>query len=264
MRGQGWRREAQLVCATCGRENLPSAAFCVGCGQALVSTGQPGAQRAAREPTDRRRLVDEALGGARRLWPALGLIGLAGLFDFHLNGQVWFPLIVGGAGAAIVVFARRLQAQTKVLNQFMPARFVTPVLASVTAALLYLIRWSGTQGNASSLLTALLIAGFGIGTTSYRTQINSFLTPVYEVRDRYLPKPVRIALMFVVPVFLTFLIAHQNLGDIGALFGASTGSPRSPATTGGGFRILLTTVLSASLVFVLLNEPQRGAADARA
>lgn len=244
-----------MVCPRCGRENRPSAGFCTACGQALGAAAVQG-NREGGGSLDWRRLVGEARAGARRFWPLLGLLGMAGLFDFRMNGQIWFPIIFGGVAALAVVFMRRVQSRLKVLEQIMPARFVGPVLAGASVAVVYLIRWTGTQGGFSSVVTALLIAGFGIVTGLYRSQINRFLTPFYEARNRYLPKLVRMGLMFVLPVFLTFLIAHGSLSDIGALFGGSTDSPSAASTGGAGFRILLTAVLSAVSVYLLLNEPQ--------
>jgi len=215
------------------------------------------------------RIRSELVEGLRRRWPALLLIALTALFDYHLKGQLWFTLLAGGGASMALLFFGRFQRMIEPLTQSIPPGFVRPLLTAVPVAILYLSRWKGTQDDSSALLTAAIIVGFAFFVARYREEINQRLAPFYAERNRLLSRPVRMVLVFVVPIFLTFLLVHRNLGDIGALLGGTTSSPKSPAGGGTGFMIVLTTALSACAVFLLLNEPashpeQSGGSSGRA
>jgi preprotein translocase subunit SecG len=203
------------------------------------------------------RVRSEFVAGLRRFWPALILVALMALFDYHLKGQLWFTLLAGGGASMAMLFYSRFQRLIEPLIQSVPSGFIRPLLTAVPVAFLYLARWKGTQDDSSALLTAVVIVGFAFLVAMYRQQINERLTPFYIERNRLLSRPVRMALVFVVPILLTFLLVHRNLGDVGALLGGTTSSPRSPAGGNEGFMIVVTTALSACAVFLLLNEPTR-------
>lgn len=244
-----------MNCPSCGHMSEPGAAFCSSCGAVLDDGVAPSVERA--QGLDWNALGNEARAGARRFWPVLSLISYAGYFDWRMNGNIIVTLLLGLLAAAPFVFWRRVQPYFADLQRVLPSRFLWPLLAGIPSALLYFTRWSGTQSDAWALITALAIGGFGFLIATYRQQINEALTPLYEQRNRVLPRPARFVLMFLLPILFTFLIAHRNLGDITALLGAATNSRRTPTGASSGVLILLTVLLSAATSFLLLNEPGR-------
>lgn len=195
-------------------------------------------------------LAEEAITGARRAWPALALLGYVGLYDSKLHGSsstltVFLPM------AAAMVFRGRIQPHLKGIVEAVPAAFRGPVLAGIPIAVMYLTRWKGTQSDGAAYLTAGLPLALSFVVSARREQLNAKLAGFYRARNQVLPRPIRLALVFVVPTVLAFGVAHGNLGDIGALFGSQTTTSATP--TGNG--IVISAVLSATIVFLLLNEP---------
>lgn len=217
----------------------------------------PESTASAAPSPDLQRLFEEAAAGFRRFWPVIGLIAYAGYFDYKLNGEIFIVLLLGGASSAVFLFQGRVQPFVRgLLKDTVPERYRGILLAGLPAALLYLTRWKGTQDGGAAFLTMAVILGSGFVIASSRSALNAYCRPLFEQRDRLLPKPARLALVFILPVFFTFLIAHQNLGDLPALFGGET-TGRRPPTGGSGFLIAVTAFLSSTSVFLLLNEPGR-------
>jgi hypothetical protein len=227
------------------------AGFCVHCGARLSSPlEQPGTG-----PKPAGTLLDEALAGCRRFWPALAMVAYLGYFDYRMHGSLISTVLLGGLAAAPMLFWARVRPFLDQLEALIPARFLRPVVVGIPAALLYMARWKGTQDDTSAFLTAVVIGGFGFLVAVYRPRLNALLAPLYRRRNRVLPRPLRLVLVFALPILLTFLIVHRNLGDIGAVLGGKTSSPRSPTAGSSELAIVVATVLSASAAFVLLNDP---------
>lgn len=240
-------------CGGCGGALPADGLFCTGCGARA-----PGAPGPGEESPQFRGLLDEALAGLRRFWPALTMIAYLGFFDYRMHGSIIATVLLGGLAALPCLFFRRVQPLVGALQDLIPNRFLWPAIVGLPAAVLYVARWKGTQSDTSALLTAATIGASGFLIANWRSRINRVAAPFYQRRDRVLPRVLRLALVLVLPLLLTFLLVHRDLGDIGAVFGGTTKSPRSPAAGSTELAILVTTVLSASAAFLLLNEPGEG------
>lgn len=212
-----------------------------------------------RSPSPASSLGSEAWQRARRLWPVLALIGFLGYFDFKSNGSAATSIVLVALGVIPVLLRSVVTRWFRPLaeNLGIPVRFRRPAAVVVPLVVLYFARLKGTQSGGSAFLTMAFVSAFTFLMAARRQQIQAKLGSFYETRDRLLPRVVRVILVVAIPIFLTFLLAHGSLGDIGALFGGETRHSQTP----GGGRIFITAVLSAGTGFLLLDEPQRQRAD---
>jgi hypothetical protein len=201
-------------------------------------------------------LLEEAFAGAARSWPALVMLGYVSLFDSKLHGSSSTMLLALPAAAGFV-FRARIAPHLKQLTSAIPTHLRGPVLAGLPMAALYLTRWKGTQSDGAAYLTAGIPLALSFVLASRRQQLDARLAGFYRARNRILPKPVRMASVVVVPTVLAFGVAHGDLNDIGALFGEQTSTSNTP--TGNG--ILISSMLTAIIVFLLLNERTGDAVD---
>lgn len=193
---------------------------------------------------------------AKRFWPILAGLAFAAYFDWRTRSDRLVTVLLAGGVASIFLFTKALAPvlqPIKSITSQIPDRLRPVVIAGVPLFLLYFFRWRGNQGGLQAMLTMVATVGLGFLIASNRKRIDKKLTPFYRARDRVLPKPVRLVLVFLIPILTAFLIAHGNLGDIGALFGGETKVSR-PSQGSPGYLIALSALISMVGVFLLLNE----------
>jgi hypothetical protein len=203
-----------------------------------------------------------AAQGARKQLPLLPLffVALLSYFDWIGHKSIPFALAIGVAGSAGILFRPQLirafnleqtLAQLPVL--------VRAVLPAIPALGLVVVRGQGTSGaGMQTILASIIII---LVTVKFRSQIDARLGGWYAARNRVLPRPLRTALVAVVPILIGFLVVHGSLADIPALFGAVTKHAQSPS--GRGNVILLGTLLSAAAGYLLAAGPAKAGAMQR-
>jgi hypothetical protein len=73
------------------------------------------------------------------------------------------------------------------------------------------------------------------------------------MRDGIMPRQLRLLVPPFVAVFLSFAVAQGTLSDFDALFGGTTGKAAVPSTS----KILLATMLTVVVTFLLAREPAK-------
>jgi hypothetical protein len=238
-----------LVCATCGRENPSTSAFCTGCGarlspaDATASAPPPSPAAAPAQPVS---IPDQLV----RSWLPLVYLVLAGYFDY-ISHREWAPLLLmGGAAVGAILYRHAIYAAMRPLNQLIPERWFPVLLAGLPALLYFLSRGSGTLGSSSVLLIALMLGALIFGVVTRGEAVDRALQPWYELRDRLLPRAVRLLAPPFLAVFLSFAIAQGTLGDFDAMFGGTTDKAAIPSTS----KTLIATLLTVVVTFLLARE----------
>ena len=242
-----------MVCATCGRENPSTSAFCTGCGARLspadltASAPPPPAAAAPAQPLS---IPDQLL----RSWLPIVYLVLVGYFDY-ISHREWVPLLLmGGAAIGAILYRRAIYAAMRPLSQLIPERWFPVLLAGLPALLYFLTRGSGTLSSSGVLLIALMLGALIFGAVTRGEAVDRALQPWYELRDRLLPRAVRMVAPPFLAIFLSFAIAQGTLGDFDAMFGGTTDKAAIPSTG----KILIATLLTVVITFLLAREaPQR-------
>lgn len=182
--------------------------------------------------------------------PILLIVVLA-YFDWltHRNLAV---VVIGGALAVGIVLLRSMIA-ARLLQIPAIAQIPGPVrtIALATIPLLYfVIRGQGTSGAGAMVLVVTLAVV--AGTQLFGAALDRGLAGFYAARNRILPHWLRMVLVPLFAIFVTFLLIHGSLGDIPAMFGGTTNSPATPVERQG--QMLLGVLLSAIAAILLLRE----------
>jgi hypothetical protein len=239
-----------LVCATCGRDNPETSAFCTGCGARLspanTTASAPPPPPAAAPSSAAASIPDQLL----RSWMPLVYLLIAGYFDYIAHRQWGALLLMGGAAVGAILYRRAIYAFMRPLNQLIPERWFPVLLAGVPGLLYFLTRGSGTLSSSGVLLIVLMLGALIFGLVTRGEAVDKALQPWYEFRDRLLPKVVRLVAPPFLAVFLSFAIAQGTLGDFDAMFGGKTDKAAIPSTS----KILIATLLTVAVTFLLARE----------
>jgi len=194
-------------------------------------------------------------------WLALAFVAVFAYFDWIMHRELATTLILAAAVAGVIVFRPRLIAALNLGDPLaaIPRRF-KPILAAIPGVAYFLIRGQGTSGSGTVVLLSMLAvvaASVLLGSAFDRT-----LAPYYRVRNRLLPRPLRMVLAIVLPVLVAFLVIHGSLADLPALFGGTTRHRQNPVGRQGQF--FVGTLLSAAVAWLLLRDSPPPAAAAAA
>ena len=163
------------------------------------------------------------------------------------------PVVVIGGVVAIGLALFRSQISSRLLRIPAIARIPEPVRTIGLAAipLLYFsLRGRGTSGAGGLVLVVGLAVVVAI--QLFGPALDRSLARFYEARNRVLPRWLRMLLVPLVAIVVTFLLIHGSLGDLPAMFGGTTRAPASPAGRQGLF--LVGVLLSAAAGILLLRE----------
>jgi hypothetical protein len=220
-------------------------------------------------PPLRSRTVTQRLAAN---WAGLLYVAVFAWLDWISHRDLLF-LIVGVAMVVAVLFSPeilaeasrasggryaglvgRIQGFRTTLQQIPPV--LRPFLSAVPGLLYLLLRGSGTAPPEMGVSVAVVVIGLLVVATVAETQLDRRLQPWYFVRSR-VPRAIRFVVAPVIAIALAFLIVHQNLGDLPAVIGGSTSSPRSPADV-SVVMFVIAAALSAIASYLLLHEPADG------
>ena len=242
-----------MVCATCGRENPTTGAFCTGCGARLseaVATASAPPPTPVAPPAQPVSLPGQLVGS----WLPLVYLVLVGYFDY-ISHREWVPLLLmGGAAIGAILYRKAIYAFMRPLGELIPERWFPVLLAGLPALLYFMTRGSGTLSSSGVLLIAVMLGALIFGVVTRGEAVDRALQPWYELRDRLLPKVVRLLAPPFLAIFLSFAIAQGTLSDFDAMFGGTTDKAAIPSTG----KILIATVLTVVVTFLLAREaPER-------
>jgi len=240
-----------LVCATCGRENPSTGIFCSGCGARLSPPDAAGAPPPPGPASLQSVSIPDQL---IRSWLPLVYLVLVGYFDY-ISHREWVPLLLmGGAAIGAILYRQAIYAFLRPLGQLVPEHWFPVLLAGLPALLYFMTRGSGTLSSSGVLLIAVMLGALIFGVVTRGEAVDRALQPWYELRDRLLPKVVRLVAPPFLAIFLSFAIAQGTLGDFDAMFGGTTDKAAIPSTS----KILIATLLTVVVTFLLAREaPQR-------
>lgn len=196
-----------------------------------------------------------ARANARRYVYPLILIAIAAWFDYRLKGEILTTLVIGAMAVAPLLFAPIVRPIATSLFGWIPPRFRTLAAAAVPASFLFLTRWRGSLDLWTALVVIAAPVAVGAASVVFRRQLAPVIRPIARVRDRYLPRWLRMTLATLVPILLAFGFVHGSLSDFGALFGGSTNDAQGVGAPGIGARMVLATAASTVLAYLLLTEP---------
>ena len=196
-----------------------------------------------------------ALAGLRRRaskdWFPLLVVGLFVWLDYIINRSAAFSVLVGGGIALTIMFRadllRRLGLSS--LADRVPAK-AKPFLVAAPGLVLFVTRDDGTSGAGS----VVVFTSLGVMTVVvfFGGRIDEVLTRFYGVRNALLSRRSRLLLALVVPILVSFVIIHGNLGDVPALWGQETDERKE--AMGLELRFFLATLLAAASSFLLVRE----------
>ena len=240
-----------LVCATCGRDNPETSAFCTGCGARLspaaATPAQPSPPPPPATPAFSAASIPDQLV---RSWLPLVYLVLVGYFDYISHRQWGALLLMGGAAIGAILFRQAIYGFMRPLGQFVPERWFPVLLAGVPGLLYFLTRGSGTLDSSGLLLIVLMLGALIFGLVTRGEAVDKTLQPWYEFRDRLLPKAARLLAPPFLAIFLSFAIAQGTLSDFDAMFGGTTDKAAIPSTG----KILIATLLTVVVTFLLARE----------
>ena len=238
-----------MVCATCGRENPSTSAFCTGCGARLSPAGLTASALpppAAAAPARPLSIPDQLL----RSWLPIVYLVLVGYFDYISHREWGALLLMGGAAVGAILYRQVIYGFMRPLGQIVPERWFPVLLAGVPGLLYFLTRGSGTLDSSGVLLIALMLGALIFGMVTRGEAVDKTLQPWYELRDRMLPKAVRLLAPPFLAIFLSFAIAQGTLSDFDAMFGGTTDKAAIPSTG----KTLIATLFTVVVTFLLARE----------
>jgi hypothetical protein len=206
-------------------------------------------------------------------WPALLYVAIFAWLDWISHRDLLF-LLIGFAVVAGLLFAPEILARIatasggqyvglvskiRQLGKSLDAipSVVRPFLAAIPGLLYLVLRGSGTAPPEMGASVVVVVLALMVAATLFGPRLDARLQPWYGIRDR-VPRAVRLLLTPFIAIVLGFLIVHQNLADLPALFGGATTTPRSPAEV-GVLLFVLAAALSTIASYLLLHEAQGGA-----
>jgi len=240
-----------LVCATCGRDNPETSAFCTGCGARLSPAAATSGQPAPPPPPPAASFSSVSIPDQLvRSWLPLVYLVLVGYFDYISHRQWGAVLLMGGAAVGAILYRQAIYGFMRPLGQFVPERWFPVLLAGVPGLLYFLTRGSGTLDSSGVLLIALMLGVLIFGVVTRGEAVDKALLPWYELRDRLLPKAVRLLAPPFLAIFLSFAIAQGTLTDFDAMVGGTTDKAAIPSTG----KILIATLFTVVVTFLLARE----------
>lgn len=191
----------------------------------------------------------------------LGFIALFAYLDWVTHRSLGETIVLTGLAAGAYLYRAAIVARLNLQEQVAAmSRGLRTVLAALPSFLYFMIRGQGTSGAGGIVLVGMLIvvgAGALLG-----PGLDVKLADFYTVRNRLLPRGLRMALALVAPILVAFLVIHGSLADLPALVGGTTKHPATPV--GRDERFLLGTLLSAAVAWLLLRDAPRAAPAAAA
>jgi hypothetical protein len=185
-----------------------------------------------------------------RSWLPLVYLVLVGYFDY-ISHREWVPLLLmGGAAIGAILYRQAIYAAMRPLGEVIPERWFPVLLAGAPALLYFLTRGSGTLSSSGVLLIAVMLGALIFGVVTRGEAVDRALQPWYELRDRLLPRAVRMVAPPFLAIFLSFAIAQGTLSDFDAMFGGTTDKAAIPSTG----KILVATLLTVVVTFLVARE----------
>jgi len=232
-----------------------------GAGERMSAIGAPASVFTA-------QAIGKRLG---RVWPTFIFLAIFGWLDWLTHRQLGVTIFGGGAIIALILFWPQLivACGLQPLRERTPP-FVPPLLLATPGMVYLLTRGAGTSdaGPAVVVTAMLLIAVFAF----FGQWIDARMSGWYRIRNRVLPRFLRIILTPIVAILLSFAIVHGSLTDLPALWGAGTATPKRVRTVGyfgesvavvDTATFVLAAILAALVAMLLLREePARRAATA--
>jgi hypothetical protein len=185
-------------------------------------------------------------------WPVFIFVALFGWLDWFTHRDRLFLIVTGVVAAGLLILGPAIISALKVTDVVAKIPWwVKPFLWAAPAYAYMFIRGQGTRNagvpiivTGLVLLAALLLAG---------PVIDVVLSGYYRVRNRLVPRTVRILLSPVLAIVLSFLIVHGDLSSIPALWGGHTnlGKPASITST---TLFVVAALLSMIVTTLLLRD----------
>lgn len=202
----------------------------------------------------------------RRFWLVLIYVGLFAWFDWIAHRDLVF-LAFGVLIVAMLVLApeigqalSRLQggrwaagvAKFTQLLRGVPAipPIVRPFLLAIPGLTYLVARGQGTAPNGMAAVVVVTVLAFLVVVVIAGSRIDAVLAPYFAIRNR-VPRTVRLVTAPIISIVVAFLVVHQDLGDLPALWGGTTNTRRTPTEVDiwlFGLAALLASVLSYLLV----------------
>jgi hypothetical protein len=220
-------------------------------------------QRGTPESPEPLRAVGRRL---RRIWLVLVYVGLFAWFDWIAHRDVLFLafavlvvamlLLAPEIGQAVSRlqggrYAAGVAQLTKLIHGF-PAipPIVRPFLLAIPGLSYLVARGQGTAPDGMALVVVVTVLSFLVVVVVAGGRIDAGLAPYFAIRNR-VPRIARLVIAPIVSIIVAFLVVHQDLGDLPALWGGTTNTRHTPADVDlwlFGLAALLASVLSYLLI----------------
>jgi hypothetical protein len=188
------------------------------------------------------------------IWPVLIFVALFTWLDWITHRDIAFIIIFLIVGVGLLVFWPMIIVALNLTDVVAKIPWwVRPFLYAAPAYIYMLSRGQGTTDAGTPIIITglvLLAALLFIGPS-----IDSVLAGYYRVRDRLVPRPVRIVLSPVIAIVLSFLIVHGDLSSIPAFWGGATNTRRMAIET-SVWLFVAAALLSMIVTILLLREAE--------
>lgn len=184
-------------------------------------------------------------------WLPLAYIVMFAWLDWLLHRDIALIILIGTV-AIIVTFGWPTIAWRLRIPEHHITRRSRGVLPALPPLAYFVIRGRGTSG-ATGIIASLAMLGVVAILFEFWGHFDTLLTPVYTLRNQFVPRQLRNVLALLLPIILSFLVIHGSLSDLPALIGGRTRAPQSGYDL--GLRLFIGMCVSFASAFLLLRRP---------